>query len=229
MNSSIASWSRYPTDTETINNSDDLLHFFLCWKRLSCDECLSWKREKEENVSCSWCPFSSTCVPNPSPNFPILAPLRNSDICPLGARERWELRARPFGCQVSTTTFLTAVGAVLGTLALVELMVLLGVLGRMLGRCCRGRRKSTSTAAGRGERRTGSEISWDVEGRVLFMSWRRRGQDGNYGDGRGRRGGRGRDEEGGEGIHGYGENVDERSPLLSKSSNSPQTHDDTCY
>ncbi|OOO09199.1 GOLD domain protein [Aspergillus oryzae] len=63
---------------------------------------------------------TSTCVPNPA-RFPILAPLGSSNICPLGSKERWELRAMPFGCNVSTFTFLTAVVSVLGTLATVAL------------------------------------------------------------------------------------------------------------
>jgi hypothetical protein len=59
-------------------------------------------------------------VPNPS-RFPILAPLGSEKICPLGSKERWELRAVPFGCNVSTVTFLTAVGSVLGTLAAIAM------------------------------------------------------------------------------------------------------------
>jgi hypothetical protein len=65
-------------------------------------------------------PKSSTCVPNRS-RLPIFAPISTPDICPLGPSERWELRARPFGCNVSTLTLLTALVAVAGTLAAVGL------------------------------------------------------------------------------------------------------------
>lgn len=64
---------------------------------------------------------SSTCVPNPN-TFPILAPINSSTICPLGDKERWELRATPFGCDVSTITFLTAVVTIISTLLVVGLV-----------------------------------------------------------------------------------------------------------
>ncbi|KAJ5794050.1 hypothetical protein N7457_000649 [Penicillium paradoxum] len=60
---------------------------------------------------------SSTCVPNPS-RFPIFAPIGSSIICPLGSKERWEMRALPFGCDASTLTVLSVIVAMLGTLAL---------------------------------------------------------------------------------------------------------------
>jgi hypothetical protein len=38
---------------------DDLLHFYLCWKRQSCDACLAppGKGKGWEDLECSWCPF----------------------------------------------------------------------------------------------------------------------------------------------------------------------------
>ncbi|RAL10402.1 uncharacterized protein BO97DRAFT_372507, partial [Aspergillus homomorphus CBS 101889] len=111
--------STHPLDT------DDHL-FYLCWRRQSCDYCL------QGDLPCGWCAVSSTCVPNPS-RFPILAPFGSSGICPLGPKERWELRALPFGCQVSTITFLTAVGAVVGTVAAFGLGVVLVWFCRCVG------------------------------------------------------------------------------------------------
>jgi hypothetical protein len=136
---------------------------------------------------------SATCVPNPSLRFPILAPLRDADICPLGERERWELRTRPLGCQVSTLTLLSTLTAVLGSLFLVQMIIALVVLGKKIVRCCGGyrrrrrmeeRRQSLSAGRAPGKR------TWLL---VIFPRWD----------------GAGRDEEGGGGVH-----VDERSPLL---------------
>lgn len=95
-------------------SSDDLL--YKCWGHQDCWDCLSIG-------PCSWCPVSSTCVPNVTP-MQILAPILNSDICPLWS-ERWELRARPFGCHVSTITFLTFLGSIYGTLLAMGLVILI--------------------------------------------------------------------------------------------------------
>ncbi|KAJ5482048.1 hypothetical protein N7475_000860 [Penicillium sp. IBT 31633x] len=89
-------------------SSDPLFH--VCWRRQSCSSCLTG------DVACSWCAITSTCVPNPS-RVPIFAPLGSSNICPLGSKERWEMRASPFGCNASTVTVLSVIVAVLGTLA----------------------------------------------------------------------------------------------------------------
>ncbi|KAJ5382829.1 hypothetical protein N7517_000740 [Penicillium concentricum] len=89
--------------------SDPLFH--VCWGRQSCSSCLTG------DIACSWCAISSTCVPNPS-RVPIFAPFSSANICPLGSKERWELRARPFGCNASTLTVLSVMGAVLTTVAL---------------------------------------------------------------------------------------------------------------
>ncbi|KAJ5620465.1 hypothetical protein N7510_004449 [Penicillium lagena] len=95
--------------------SDPLFH--VCWRRQSCSSCLSG------DVACSWCPISSTCVPNPA-RLPIFSPIRSSHLCPLGSKERWELRAAPFGCNVSTLTVLSVLVAVLSSLALAGLVYL---------------------------------------------------------------------------------------------------------
>jgi hypothetical protein len=57
---------------------------------------------------------TQTCVPN---NYavPPLAPAYDEDICPHWA-ERWDIRTRPLGCQVSTITSLTGIISVLSTL-----------------------------------------------------------------------------------------------------------------
>ncbi|PLB35427.1 uncharacterized protein BDW47DRAFT_128091 [Aspergillus candidus] len=103
-------------NTSFASDIDDPL-FRICWRRQSCGWCL------EGDVPCSWCAVTSTCVPNPS-HFPILAPVLNTGICPLGQKERWELRAPPFGCHVSTVTFLSVVVSVLGTVSAIGAGVL---------------------------------------------------------------------------------------------------------
>src|SRR6478735_6203723 len=62
-----------------------------------------------------------SCVPNTS-NIPLLAPAYNENVCPHWA-ERWELRTRPLGCQVSSITSLTAIVTIISTLVFVSLMV----------------------------------------------------------------------------------------------------------
>jgi hypothetical protein len=57
-------------------------------------------------------------VPN-SARVPILSPIGSAKICPLGSEERWELRARPFGCRASSLTVLSVVVSVLVTLAVI--------------------------------------------------------------------------------------------------------------
>ena len=61
---------------------------------------------------------------------PILAPITSDSICPLGPKERWELRCRPLGCAVSTTTLLTCVVSVVSTLAVLVLGWLLVKIGK---------------------------------------------------------------------------------------------------
>ncbi|KAB8302863.1 hypothetical protein EYC80_006197 [Monilinia laxa] len=95
-------------------SSEGLLN--KCWGHQECWGCLA-------TGPCSWCSVSSTCVPNTSPVH-ILAPIFNSDICPLWS-ERWELRTRPLGCHVSTITFLTFFGSIYGTLVAIGLVVLI--------------------------------------------------------------------------------------------------------
>ncbi|KAJ5658645.1 uncharacterized protein N7484_002294 [Penicillium longicatenatum] len=101
----------------TVSKGNDSL-FHLCWRRQSCSQCLA------DDVSCSWCAISSTCVPNPG-RIPILAPIGSDQICPLGSKERWELRARPLGCNASTLTVLSVMISISGTLALFAISVLI--------------------------------------------------------------------------------------------------------
>ncbi|KAJ5767187.1 uncharacterized protein N7511_004803 [Penicillium nucicola] len=90
-----------------LTTADDAL-FHVCWRRQSCLNCLAG------DVPCSWCAISSTCVPNTA-RIPILAPIGSETICPLGSKERWELRALPLGCHASTLTVLSVLIAILGT------------------------------------------------------------------------------------------------------------------
>ena len=97
--------------------------FLQCWRLINCDDCLGSRHP------CSWCAISQTCVPN-AHTFPILAPIRNENICPLGWRERWEMRAKPFSCRCSTMTFMSVVVGVLSTLLGVLLIWVLWKLGK---------------------------------------------------------------------------------------------------
>ncbi|PSS27930.1 hypothetical protein M430DRAFT_160727 [Amorphotheca resinae ATCC 22711] len=90
---------------------DDLLH--VCWPHQECSSCL-------KQGPCSWCPTSSTCVPNMY-KIHLLAPISNADICPLWS-ERWELRARCLGCHVSTITLLTCIVSVCSTFLVIGLV-----------------------------------------------------------------------------------------------------------
>ncbi|OAP54262.1 hypothetical protein AYL99_11363 [Fonsecaea erecta] len=93
---------------------NDLDLFFHCWIQPHCPSCLS----ASNPYPCSWCATSQTCVPNTIYSYPfgILSPLKSAEICPLAWRERWEMRARPFGCRCSSMTFVSVVVAVLATL-----------------------------------------------------------------------------------------------------------------
>ncbi|KKZ65533.1 hypothetical protein EMCG_08606 [[Emmonsia] crescens] len=171
------------------DDADPLLYF--CWRQQSCGPCL------EASKACSWCPGSSTCVPNRFP-FPLLAPLTASSICPLGPRERWELRATPLGCDVSTLTFLTSIVSVLGTLVLVLVGWGVVVLGRKGWR-----------AVGSGGRK-GREWDWDWDLGLGFDGRSR---------GRGRSGRRWLDRRAGRRVvvvveEGAGRGAEERRPLL---------------
>jgi hypothetical protein len=105
-------------------SEDDLFH--SCWRLQTCDLCVSSRH------ICAWCAVSQTCVPNLNHGtlLPILAPIRNENVCPLGWQERWELRTPSFGCRCSTMTFMSVVIAVLSTI--VATLLLWGVV--MLGR-----------------------------------------------------------------------------------------------
>lgn len=109
--------------------------FLACWRLQDCQPCL------RSTYSCSWCPVSGTCVPNHA-RIPLLAPISREDICPLAWRERLELRSKPFGCRVSTFTFLTGLISVVSTLVGVFLIWMLLMLGRW------GRRRWVSREEG---------------------------------------------------------------------------------
>ena len=53
--------------------------------------------------------------------IPLLAPAYDENICPHWT-ERWEIRTRPFGCQVSTITSLTAIVSIVLTLVVALLI-----------------------------------------------------------------------------------------------------------
>ncbi|KAI0147975.1 hypothetical protein F4776DRAFT_292214 [Hypoxylon sp. NC0597] len=95
-------------------------HLMRCWRIQNCKDCLTLERD------CSWCPFSWACVPN-SNRVPFLAPAWDKNVCPHWA-ERWEIRTRPLGCQVSTITTLTSIVSIASTLVFV-LLVTLAVWG----------------------------------------------------------------------------------------------------
>ncbi|OJD17613.1 hypothetical protein AJ78_02312 [Emergomyces pasteurianus Ep9510] len=180
-------------------DNDPLLYF--CWRQQSCGSCL------ESSKACSWCFGSSTCVPNSAP-FPLLAPLTSSSICPLASRERWELRATPLGCNVSTLTFLTSVASVLGTVVLLLVGWVIVVLGRKGWRAVRsGARAETRTGDGGRRRRDWGD--WGEWGFIFRDRDRGRGSGGRRWLGR----------EAGRRVvvfveDGRGTRADERRPLL---------------
>ncbi|KAI2614078.1 uncharacterized protein GGS25DRAFT_470259 [Hypoxylon fragiforme] len=100
--------------TAAAANDDD--HLKRCWRIQHCKGCLG------QQSDCSWCPFSWTCVPNRH-KVPFLAPAWDDNACPHWA-ERWEMRTRPLGCQVSTITTLTSLVSILSTLVLVLLVTI---------------------------------------------------------------------------------------------------------
>ncbi|OAG36780.1 hypothetical protein AYO21_09053 [Fonsecaea monophora] len=164
----IASLLSTAHNTSTIPGDSDLDLFFHCWIRPHCPACLS----ASNPYPCSWCATSQTCVPNtvyPYP-FGILSPLKTADLCPLGWRERWELRARPFSCRCSSMTFVSVVVAVLATL-LGLCLIWAGVrAGRWAGRKWRGRKQGrwmvVWTRSGSGESRdAATSTATDVQRR----------------------------------------------------------------
>ncbi|OTB05960.1 hypothetical protein M426DRAFT_121767 [Hypoxylon sp. CI-4A] len=106
--------------TSTSSNPAEDEHLMRCWRIQNCKDCLT------QEPDCSWCPFSWTCVPN-SNRVPFMAPAWDENICPHWA-ERWEIRTRPLGCQVSTITTLTSLVTIASTLVLV-LLVTLAIVG----------------------------------------------------------------------------------------------------
>lgn len=120
-----------------------------CWKHQDCTGCL-------EASGCSWCPFVSfpyydsnieqhqtssltcnafqswSCVPN-NYTIPALAPAFDVHVCPHWA-ERWEVRTRPLGCQVSTITSLTSIVSIASTIVLALVVALMIWLVKRLRR-----------------------------------------------------------------------------------------------
>jgi hypothetical protein len=115
-------------ETYLKSTNQDLDLFFHCWRLQSCDTCLRSTRP------CSWCAISQTCVPNEIFRWPfsILAPIKTEHVCPLGWRERWEMRSKPLSCRCSSMTLLSVVVAVLSTLVGVLMLWLLSLLVRLL-------------------------------------------------------------------------------------------------
>lgn len=108
-------------------------HLLRCWRHQDCKGCLNEDR-------CSWCPFvgqphllhrapatdtikSWSCVPN-NHTVQALAPAYDEDVCPHWA-ERWEIRTRPLGCQVSTITSLTSIISIASTLIVLSMILLI--------------------------------------------------------------------------------------------------------
>jgi len=110
----------------TFGTTGDLDLFYHCWRLVNCESCLG------SEYPCSWCAVSQACVPNTRFKWPfaILAPIKDENICPLGWRERWEMRAKPFSCRCSSMTFMSVVVAVLSTLLGVLLIWLLCLLSK---------------------------------------------------------------------------------------------------
>jgi hypothetical protein len=130
-------------DNYTRPLSDSDLDLFLhCWVLPHCPACVSSPRHKP----CAWCPTSQTCVPNyhalhdfPYP-FEIFAPIKYDDICPLGWRERWEIRTPwPLGgregcCWASSATITAASASILGTLLFLVYVWMLIIFGKLFVR-----------------------------------------------------------------------------------------------
>ncbi|KAI1737812.1 hypothetical protein F4680DRAFT_199170 [Xylaria scruposa] len=111
-------------DTFFARGTADDPHFRRCWAIQDCQGCL-------RQPDCSWCPFSWTCVPN-SHQIQFLAPAWEGDYtCPHWA-ERWEIRTRPLGCNVSTITTLTSLVAITCTLLFMLLVWLASMAARRL-------------------------------------------------------------------------------------------------
>lgn len=135
-------YDRTLTRTSKSTYEDLLPH---CWRLNTCDSCLDNK-----DYACGWCPYSSACIPNPA-TFPLLSPLTNPLICPdTHGHERWELRAKGLGCNVSTRNFLSVVVTVVGTLAVVGLVWVSRVVWRAIRR--RYKRKTWSSKRWNGKR-----------------------------------------------------------------------------
>ena len=151
-----ASSSLFGTWLASEQSNPDL--FLKCWRLQTCDSCLRCPHP------CSWCAISQTCVPNDRSTIPILAPIRNENICPLGWQERWEMRAKPFSCRCSTMTFMSVVVSVLSTLLTVLAIWLLQKLFRWSWRRWKKRQSGWW------------KIGWKQCGRKTLFCKRRKGE-----------------------------------------------------
>ncbi|KAK4231777.1 hypothetical protein QBC38DRAFT_465541 [Podospora fimiseda] len=128
----------------TLDNDDSLL--LRCWRQQFCSSCLNTQ-------SCNWCPFTQSCTPN-TYSIPLLAPVYDENICPHWA-ERWEVRTRPLGCQVSTITALSVIISVLSTLTVMGLIWLIIITAKQLKRGM-----SSQDWGGNGEDQTWLSYAW---------------------------------------------------------------------
>lgn len=139
-------------------------HLKRCWSHQTCHRCL-------DSSDCSWCPYVSlfwvqsffdmdfvandmasktwSCVPNKYP-IPFLAPLYDEKICP-AKQERWELRTRPLGCDCSTTTTISVIVSVVGTLLVVALAFLTILVAIRIRRYVAEKARWRSASSGREE------------------------------------------------------------------------------
>lgn len=98
-------------------SEEERLRLRKCWGYDDCGDC------HRSDGACGWCALSNTCLPLPrgdrfSRTFPLLSPIRHAHICPLTRpSERYELRTRGLGCQVSTITLLTSIVTIFSTIA----------------------------------------------------------------------------------------------------------------
>jgi len=92
-------------------------------------------------------------------------------MCPHWA-ERWEIRTRPLGCQVSTITSLTAIVSVVSTLVLVLVLVL--VVNAVV--------RSVRWLRQLNVRYPGWWRVWETDWPSMRLPWRRKKQRGGAGE-----------------------------------------------
>ncbi|PSN74393.1 hypothetical protein BS50DRAFT_567229 [Corynespora cassiicola Philippines] len=143
---------------------DDRKRLEKCWGYTDCGDC------HRSDGYCGWCAISSTCLPLPtdplSRAFPLLSPIRYKFICAMGP-ERFELRTRGLGCQVSTITFLTSIVTIFCTIF--GLLVIYGIVkaAKWIGFGARARKGGWVVYG------DGSEEVWVRKGEGWAVWWRR--------------------------------------------------------